>query len=183
MRHKGSLLPDELCHLESRDAVASFHELSPCCLQDAGQPAKQSADRAPLRCAALGCGPPGCRRSIACQLCSQRPSLLPRARRCHHSGGCVFFYLAIDINASSHISGHKHGCDLLAQALVSALNTVVLGLLLPPQHKQVIRLMTVQNGGLRTGLSALPAHVFASNPTCAQTCALDPASCSRAFGP
>ena len=61
--------------------------------------------------------------------------------------------------------GDQPVCRLLAQAVVSALNTVVLGLLLPPQHKQVIRVLTVQDGSLRAGLSVLPAHVFASNPT------------------
>ena len=59
---------------------------------------------------------------------------------------------------------HQHVNGLLAQAVISALNTIVLGLLLPPQHKQVIRVMSVQDGGLRAGLSVLPAHVFASNP-------------------
>ena len=135
-------------------------------LQDARQPAQQNADRAPLRCAALGCCPPGCWRSVACQLRGQRPSLLQRARCSHKSGNLRFQPSSLRSKSFvKNMPGHEDGEDLRTQAVVSALNTVVLGLLLPPQHKQVIRLTTVQDGGLRAGLTALPAHIFASSPS------------------
>ena len=58
---------------------------------------------------------------------------------------------------------------LPAQALVSAMNTVTLGVLLPSRHTQAIRVFAAQDGGLRAGLAVLPSHVFASSPTCVPT--------------
>ena len=54
---------------------------------------------------------------------------------------------------------------LLAQAVVSVMNTVLLGVLLPPRHAQAVRVFAAQDGGLRAGLAVLPPHVFASSPT------------------
>lgn len=54
--------------------------------------------------------------------------------------------------------------QVATQAVVSALNTLLLGFLLPPAAARPVRMTAVRQGGLRAGLATLPPHFFAASP-------------------